>query len=440
LTEWLVPVYGTVIGRSPAALLLIGARMSRVRSAGVRVVCALAAAALGVSLAGCGSSGAGSAAASGSGDGASGSGGGIPDGPITIGMVAEQSGEDAAIGNYQVSVQKALAGYINAHGGIAGHRVKLVIENNQSDAATAVSAARKLAQQHVAGVVYGGLTSSGLDQVLAVLAKAKIPAISPNPETKYDNPEQYPYFFTDNPTDPTKAVALAGFAKKHGWDTIGQLGDSTPYATSLEKHFPAQASKDGLHVVKTVDYPSTATNMTTQLAQLEKAGTQTLGLWCQTGCGKVFDGLRQLNWSPHILTTEVVYYSGFDSVKNLGAHTVGICPVYIKPGKKPNPKVADILKAVAPKVGGLSAGSQGIVLNADSWLILKYGIEKAHSLNGQKIRTAIESINQQSFSDPDVTYTFSTEHHAGFQAAHPDKTGICGYQKLGALKLPILAK
>lgn len=386
-----------------------------------------------------GSTGGGSAADSTSpaGNDSSGSSGDIPAGPIKIGMVAELSGTSSAIGNYQATVQKALAGYINAHGGIAGHQVQLVIENNQSDAAVAVTAARKLAQEGVAASVFSSLGSSGKDQVLSVLAKAKIPDIDPEPLAKYDNGSNYPYYFSDNPIDPNAMTAEAAFAKKHGYDKIGQLGDGTPFAKSLEDNFSAKAKAAGLTIVKTTDYPTTSTTMTTQLEELRNAGAQTLGLWCEVGCGKVYDSLRQINWSPTILTTEVLYYSGFESVGALGAKTFGDCPISVPAGGQPNATLSEIIKTVAAKSGGIGVTDQGIPLNADSWLILKYAIEKAKSLDGDKIKAAIETINGQSFSDPQVKYTFSSAHHAGFDAANPLDIPMCGFSKLGPLDLPI---
>jgi branched-chain amino acid transport system substrate-binding protein len=369
-----------------------------------------------------------------------GKGGGIPDGPIRIGMVAELSGQSAAIGNYQVKTQKALAVYINAHGGIAGHKVELVVENNQSDPATAVISARKLVQKKVAATVFTGLTSSGKDQVLSVLAKAKIPSIDPTPDPKYDNPDQYPYFFSDNPTDQNAMVAVAGFAKKHGYDQIGQLGDSTPFAKSLEEHFSDKAKAAGLTILKTVDYPTTATTMTTQLSLLRESGVKTIGLWCQVSCGKVYDGLRQIGWAPPVLTTHVMYYAGFDSVKELGKTTFGDCPISVPAGAQPNKTMRDVIEAVAAKTGGVNVTSQGIPLNADSWLILKTGIEKANSLDGAKIVKAIESIKGKSFANPDIEYTFSADHHSGFAAAEPESIPMCGFGALGPLSLPIQVK
>ena len=378
-------------------------------------------------------------ACSSSGGGADASGSGIPDGPIKIGMIAELSGPSSAIGNYQVATQTALADYVNAHGGIAGHQVKLIVENNQGDAAVAVSAARKLVKEGIAGAVYSGLTSSGKDQVLSIFAQAKIPAVDPVPQAQYDDPKLFPFFFTDNPIDPNSMTAEAAFAKKRGFDKIGQLGDSTPFGKSLEENFAKKAADNGLTIVKTIDYPSTATDMTTQLAQLREAGAQTLGLWCNIGCGKVFDGLRQLNWSPNILTTHVVYYVAWDSVKNLGSNTWGDCPISVPQGQQPPQQLADIINSVAPKTGGITVTSQGIPLNADSWLILKYGIEKAKSLDGVKVRDAIESIDNQSFSDPDVKYSFSPQHHAGFEAANPLDIAVCGFGGLGPMMLPLRA-
>jgi branched-chain amino acid transport system substrate-binding protein len=401
------------------------------RRRAIAVIAALLA--LVVTIAGCSSS-------KKSATGSTGTASAIPPGPIKIGMVAELSGASSALGNYQLATQKALAAYINAHGGIAGHQVQLVAENNQSDAAIAVTAAQKLVKDGVVASVFSGLGSSGKDQVLAILQKAKIPDIDPEPLGKYDNGSNYPFYFSDNPIDPNSMEAEATWAKAHGYDNIGQLGDGTPFAGSLEQNFSAQAKSAGLTITKTVDYPTTTTNMTTQLSELRESGAKTLALWCEVGCGSVFDGLRQIGWSPTILTTEVLFYAGFSSVKELGATTFGDCPISVQPGAQPNSVLSDIITTVAAKLGGQSVTDQGIPLNADSWLILKTAIEKAKSTDGTAIKAAIESITNQSFSDPDVKYTFSAQHHAGFDAADPKSIAMCGFGSLGALQLPIQVK
>jgi branched-chain amino acid transport system substrate-binding protein len=400
-------------------------------------------AAASVTLSACGSSTKSTSASSApAADGSSasssgGSGSGIPAGPIKIGMIAELSGAESALGNYQLATQKAMASYINDHGGIAGHQVQLVSENNQSDAAIAATGANKLVKDGVVASVYSGLGSSGKDQVLAVWQKAKLPDIDPEPLGKYDDGTKFPYYFSDNPIDPNAMVAEAAFAKSHSFDDIGQLGDGTPFAASLEQNFSTQAKAVGLTITKTVDYPTTATTMTTQLSQLKEAGAKTLGLWCEIGCGEVYDSLRQIGWSPNILTTEVLYYAGYTSVKELGAKTFADCPISVAAGAQPNATLADIITTVAKQLGGQNVTDQGIPLNADSWLILKAAIEKANSTDGPAIKAAIESITDQSFSDPDVKYTFSAAHHAGFDAADPKSITMCGFGALGPLDLPI---
>lgn len=386
-------------------------------------------------IAACGSSSSGSTKAGGGGDGK-----GIPNGPIKVGIIGALSGPTAAYGNLQVTQQKALVDWVNSTGGIAGHKVQLVVKNSEGNPALEVSAAKALVNEGVVATMYNGQTQDGKEQAVAIEQKAHIIGISPESLVEYDNAKTHPYYFSDNPGDPVVTAGVATFAKQRNFDQIGQLGDSTPFAKSLETNFSKAAQDKGLKVVKTVDYPTTATSMTTQLSQLKQAGAKTLGLWCEVGCGQVFDGLRQIGWKPNVIGNGTLYYVGYKSVKDYGDVTYADCPASVaSKDAQPSGNLAKVLNFVVPKTGGPSILSQGIPINADGWMILKYGIEKAKSVDGTKIRDAIETINEQSFTNPDIAYTFNSEHHAGAHGANGKPVPMCGFSALGPMDLPVKA-
>src|SRR5215469_687262 len=105
-----------------------------------RLAGAAAAAAVVVGLAaGCGSSG-----------GTSGS-----SGPITICEVVATSGPFAQLGTNDELGATAWADHVNKAGGILGHKVKLVPENDASDPATAAALMRKCVTQVHANFIFG---------------------------------------------------------------------------------------------------------------------------------------------------------------------------------------------------------------------------------------------------------------------------------------------
>jgi branched-chain amino acid transport system substrate-binding protein len=370
--------------------------------------------------------------------GSSAAGSKIPDGPIKIGMVAGISGSDSAIGGLVKGEFSAYIDYMNAHGGIAGHQIQLVVENNQSDPTIAVSAAKKLINEGVVATVYNGSSSEAKDQVVALEQRAKIIGIAPEALGQYDDAGKYPYYFTDNALNSQVTDALAAFAKKSSFDDVGVLGDSSPQGNDYLVQFAKSAKADGVNIVKSTSYPTGATTMTTQLSTLKEAGAKTLALFCYGGCGQVFDSLRQINWKPHVLVSPNVYYIAYASVKDYGDVTYSACPYSVEKGAKAPPGVAAAITAIAPKLGGPSPLDQVYAETADAMQILKYAIETAQSTDGDAMKAALETLNNKTFTDPSVGFTFNSSHRAGYTPNTPDKLiPICGFTELGDQQLPV---
>jgi branched-chain amino acid transport system substrate-binding protein len=370
----------------------------------------------------------GSAQGEDSGDG----GGGIPDGPIKVGIIAALSGPGAAYGNLVVSQHTALVDYINERGGVAGHDLELVVENSEGNPALAVAGAHRLVEAGVVATFYNGSSNEGKAQAIAIEQQAGIVGIGPESLPEYDDPGKYPYYFNDNAHDTIVTTSLAAFVADRDFGAVGLLGDSLPFSASLMSEFTKAADDAGVEVVDQVDYPANATTMTTQLAQLRDQGTETLGLFCLVGCAKVFDSLRQLDWAPTIIGAGTLYWTAYDSVQELGDRTYSYCSTSATADGEVPDAVTEAILTLAPASGGVSNTSMTLPQNLDAYLLFKHAVEQAESTDGDALREAIESIEDVSFdSNPQASYTFSSEHHAGY---HPNTDDglipICGFEKL----------
>src|SRR5260370_1361855 len=143
------------VRRMPGTFGLPGARRMRL------IVVAVAALAL---AAGCGSGGSSSA---GNGGGSSAtqpsSSASTPSGtPIKIGNVGTYSGFAGTTSIGSKYGMQAWASYVNAHGGINGHPVDLIVKDDQGSATNALAAVKELvSQDHVIAIV--GQHESGLE-------------------------------------------------------------------------------------------------------------------------------------------------------------------------------------------------------------------------------------------------------------------------------------
>jgi branched-chain amino acid transport system substrate-binding protein len=105
------------------------------------------------------------------------------DGPIRIGVIAEQTGPLSFLGLANANVARMVVGDINAKGGLLGRPLELHLEDGATDDAAAAAAATKLVEHDRVAVIFGGIYSSTRQAI-------KGPAVVEG-KTLYIYPEQY---------------------------------------------------------------------------------------------------------------------------------------------------------------------------------------------------------------------------------------------------------
>ena len=103
--------------------------------------------------------------------------------PITIGLIADQTGPLSMGGLANANVARMVIGDLNAKGGLLGRHLELQIEDSATDDAVAAAKAAKLVEQDGVDVVFGGIYSSTRQAI-------KGPAVVEG-KTLYIYPEQY---------------------------------------------------------------------------------------------------------------------------------------------------------------------------------------------------------------------------------------------------------
>jgi branched-chain amino acid transport system substrate-binding protein len=105
------------------------------------------------------------------------------EGPIRVGLIAEETGPLSFAGLANANVARMVIGDINAKGGLLGRRVELLIEDGATDDATAAACAAKLVREDRVDALFGGIYSSTRQAI-------KGPAVVEG-RTLYIYPEQY---------------------------------------------------------------------------------------------------------------------------------------------------------------------------------------------------------------------------------------------------------
>jgi branched-chain amino acid transport system substrate-binding protein len=103
--------------------------------------------------------------------------GGLPAGPVTVGLVTSLTGIDLPLGaDVRLGAQQAVD-EANAAGGIAGHQVRLLVADDRSAADQAGPAFSGLASAGAAGVI-GPLTAAAEKTIAPLAAGRRLPVLS----------------------------------------------------------------------------------------------------------------------------------------------------------------------------------------------------------------------------------------------------------------------
>ena len=218
--------------------------------------------------AGC-SSGGGSSAASGS--------------PLTVCEIAATSGPFAQLGDNDELGATAWADMVNKAGGVLGHKITLVPENDASDPATAAALVRKCVTQVHANFIFGPeetATASAAVPIANELKEVTLgwqsgwagQGISAANLTSYAFPGIGNVFFADDLATVTQLIVPRHYTR------VAVIEDNAPGGLGNTQYMQSLASQNGYSVVASQITNPGATDDTPQALNLLKANPQIIVL------------------------------------------------------------------------------------------------------------------------------------------------------------------
>lgn len=349
----------------------------------------------------------------------------IPAGPITLGVSTPLSGAQAAYGiTTQLSFNNVTLKAFNAKypNGIDGHPVKLDILDDASDVTKAVNAANQLVSDHVAAVLTVSYNPEAAGQQYAILNKNKIPVVSVLSGSQYTDTKAWPYDFGTGPSVPQEGKAAGAWIQKHGYKKIATIDDGLPQDTDA-LHAITGNLPSGASVVKAVTVSPGSVDMSSAVAQLKGSNPDLLVVYLGYGYGPLWSAIRAAGWSPPLLVAAGAWYDGFTAMGPLAQNAVA--PY--------NDCASSVSETFAPDTQALmeqySVPTADVAVNYLTFVqtdtipleIMKYAIEKYHSLDPNAIKQAIEGIHGMSWYG--ITYDYSSTNHYGLTG--PYAAAVC---------------
>ena len=255
-----------LFSRNPgAALAKVPPRMRRLKVLGRAAAGALLVAGV---AAGCSSGGGGGASAS---------------SPITICEIAATSGPFAQLGTDDELGATAWAAMVNKAGGVIGHKVTLVQENDASDPATAAALVHKCVTQVHANFIFGPEETSTASAAIPVANQLQQvllgwqsgwtgQGISDANLKSYSFPGIGNVFFADDLATITQLIVPRHYTR------VAVIEDNAPGGLGNTQYMQSLASKYGYQVVASQVTNPGATDDTPQALNLLKANPQIIVL------------------------------------------------------------------------------------------------------------------------------------------------------------------
>ena len=196
--------------------------------------------------------------------------------PVKIGVITDRVGGAKfwakAIGQ---GVQMG-ADEINAKGGVLGHKIELLWEDDQNKPDISATKARKLIEAGVVFII--SITSSpATQQAQTATMAAKMPHMTPANSadyltTKLDNP----YFWQTGPLGSTQIKTLMAYSKKRNFKRVAIVTDNTGLGTYLAKIFRANLEKGGVTIVTQQVIERGSTDAVAQLQKVRAGKPQAI--------------------------------------------------------------------------------------------------------------------------------------------------------------------
>ncbi|WP_250282463.1 ABC transporter substrate-binding protein [Frankia sp. CiP1_Cm_nod2] len=194
---------------------------------------------------------------------------------IVVGNIGTYSGPTASSQAQAQDMAKAWASWVNAHGGINGRRVRLVVMDDGGNATTALSQVKKLVEQEHVVAVIGNHSNSDVNWA-SYISGTDVPVIG---GTSLDLPfVTNPSFFPVGPSVIAGLYGVLQIAKAKG-PKMGLLYCAeAPQCASAVPLYTTLAKALGLSIPYNAKVAASAPDYTSQCQGLKEAGVQSVSV------------------------------------------------------------------------------------------------------------------------------------------------------------------
>jgi branched-chain amino acid transport system substrate-binding protein len=346
--------------------------------------------------------------------------------PIKVGAVFDLTGATADVGTPYADGVKGYVAWKNANGGINGHQIEL----SSADYAYKVDQAEQLYTQYVQeGVVaFQGWGTGDTEALRTKIAADKIPLMSASYSAALLDMSQAPYNFLVGTSYSDQAIIALRWALED-WKSAGQSGapkvvlihHDSPFGQSPVADAKAFADQNGIGFTD-IAMPGGATDYVAELAQIQQFGASYVIIQnVSSPAAVLLKDAKSQGMMDSLKFICLNWCADENLIKLAGDAAEGVIGAI--PFTPPSSHVTGHEDADAwLKANGSSLEEKGLHFTQGWWTmaVMSEGIKRVldggKEMNGENIKSALESI--QDFDTGGITspISFSSTSHKGNNA------------------------
>jgi branched-chain amino acid transport system substrate-binding protein len=339
--------------------------------------------------------------------------------PVVIGAIVSATGANSALGAQERNVLEMMEGYINGAGGVLGRPLEIVIEDDKTDSAAAVTAANLLIDQKKAVALIAATGSASTLAVKDITAAKGLPQMAMAAANDITDKAPMDWIWRTPEKDAIAvARALTYVSETLGVKKIAVLHDENAFGSSGAAAIEATAADYGLEIVAKESYKTDDTDLTAQLTSIKGENPEALIVWgTNPGPALAAKNMKQLGMSIPYIGSHGIANAKFIELAGDAAEGVVfpagrlLVPSSITDAKQK--EVTDLFVERYTYAWGEAPNTfAGYAFEAVS--ILVDAIERAGSTEPAAIQAALNAT--QGWVGPDGVYNYSETNHDGLTA------------------------
>lgn len=314
---------------------------------------------------------------------------------VKLGAVLSVTGPASFLGDPEKRTLELYVEALNAKGGVAGHKVKLIVYDDAGDANQARTFATRLVEEDKVVAMLGGSTTGTTMAMIPVFEDAQVPFISLAGAVQIIKPVRKWVFKTPH-TDTMACEKIFEDMKKRGLTRIGMISGTDGFGKSMRDQCVEVAKTAGIAILAEESYGPRDTDMTPQLTNLK--GKSEIQAIINPGFGQgpaiVTRNYRQVGMTAPLYQSHGVASKQFIDLAGPAAEGVRLPAAALLvaeklPDSDPQKKVVVDYKATYEQKTGQPVSTFGGHAY-DALMIWAQAAERAKSTDPAKVRDEIE--------------------------------------------------